>query len=109
LAPPVTERVLVAVTARVPLLFRVSDEKVYAPPESVSVALPFTVTLPYAPAASVRDAPEFRVTLVEPAVADGIVGAAGIAGNEATGPYVAPPFPRIWFVSTGPSETPLFR
>jgi hypothetical protein len=53
--------------------------------------------------------PELRFTLAEPAVAEGIVGAAGIVGNEDTVPYVAPGLPRIWLVSIGPSETPLFR
>ena len=47
LAPPVTDRVVAAVTARVPP-FNVSEEKTYVPPVSVSVALGFTVTSPYA-------------------------------------------------------------
>jgi hypothetical protein len=46
LAPPVTESVVAALTASVPPLFRVSDEKSYVPPVSVSLAPEFTVTLP---------------------------------------------------------------
>jgi hypothetical protein len=46
LAAPVTESVVAALTASVPPLFRVSDEKTYVPPVNVSLAPEFTVTLP---------------------------------------------------------------
>jgi hypothetical protein len=75
----------------------------------VSVAPEFTVTAPNAPGAIVLVTPELSVTAVVPAVTVGRGGGAGIAGNAATGPYVAPLLPSTWSVSTGPSETPLFR
>jgi hypothetical protein len=49
------------------------------------------------------------VTAVVPAVAAGIIGGAGIAGNVETVPYLAPLLPRMRSVSTGPSDAPLFR
>ena len=49
------------------------------------------------------------MTEVVPAVAAGSVGGAGIAGKVETVPYVAPLFPMMWSVSTGPSDAPLFR
>jgi hypothetical protein len=45
LASPVIESVVAALTTSVALLLRVSDEKAYDPPESVSVP-PLTETLP---------------------------------------------------------------
>jgi hypothetical protein len=53
---------------------------------SVSVAFEFTVTEPYAPAASVFVAPEFKVSEVVPAVAEGSAGGAGMAGKVETVP-----------------------
>jgi hypothetical protein len=109
LADPVTERVVAASTASVEPLFIVSEEKTYAPPVNESVALELTVTAPYAPALNVFEAPEFKVTAVVPAVAEGRAGGAGIAGNVETFPYVAPLLPMMWSVSRGPSDAPLFR
>jgi hypothetical protein len=86
LADPVIERVVAALTASVDPLFIVREAKTYVPPVSDSVAPEFTVTLPYAPAVMVFDAPEFSVTEVVPAVTDGSDGAAGIAGKFETVP-----------------------
>jgi hypothetical protein len=109
LADPVTDRAVGAATAIVALVFSMSDEKTYVPPVRESVAPAFTVTLPYAPAPSVFDAPEFNVMAVVPAVAGGSAGNGGITGNAETGPWVAPALPETWFASTGPTDAPLFR
>jgi hypothetical protein len=109
LADPVTDRTVAALTESVAPLFRVKDEKTYVPPVSDSFAPELTVTPPYAPAASVRVAPEFKVIVVVPAVAAGSAGGEGIAGNVETTPWVAPLFPITWSVSRGPSDAPLFR
>ena len=46
---------------------------------------------------------------VVPAVAAGVAGGAGIAGNVERVPYVAPPLPKTWSVSSAPSDAPLLR
>ena len=104
-----TEIVVAALTDSVPPLLSVREEKTYVPPVSESFAPEFTVTLPYAPAARVLDAPEFSVTPVVPAVAGGREGGAGIAGKVESVPCVAPLFPMTLSVSMGPSDAPLFR
>jgi hypothetical protein len=86
LPEPVTESVVAAVTASVPELLSVSDETTYVPPVSVSLAPELTVTLPYAPAAIVSDAPELSWIEEVPACAGGIVGGAGIAGKVERAP-----------------------
>jgi hypothetical protein len=49
------------------------------------------------------------VTAAVPAVAEGAVGSAGMAGKVDTVPCVAPALPVSAFVSTAPTDAPLLR